>query len=92
MNLVKTIDTSEMNQVIFDILLNSGGFVRNGVGVYHVGGFVQEYEDAWEEDKKGYSLKSLEESKKLDEYLISQGAEHLEQIFIYHGTYKFYKF
>jgi len=79
MNLVKTIDTSGMN---------SGAFVEDGVGRYHVGGFVQEYEDAWKEDKAGYDLEDIEKTKKLDEYLISQGAEHLENVFIYHGTYR----
>jgi len=54
MNLVKTIDTSGMN---------SGAFVEDGVGRYHVGGFVQEYEDAWKEDKAGYDLEDIEKTK-----------------------------
>jgi len=87
MNLVKTFDTSGMGSFLFDILLGSGCFVEDGVGIYHVGGFVQEYEDATEKDKKGYDLEDIEKTKKLDDYLISQGAEYLENVFIYHGTY-----
>lgn len=87
MNLVKTFDTSGMNSFLFDIFVNSGCFVEDGVGIYRVGDYVSEYELAHEDDKKRYDLEDIEKMRKFDNYLISNGAEKGDQVFIYHGTY-----
>jgi predicted alpha-1,6-mannanase (GH76 family) len=54
MKLVKTFDTSEMTEWLFQILLDVGYFVEDGVTIYHVGDYVSEYELADPEDKKPY--------------------------------------
>jgi len=88
MNLVKTFNTADIDPKFWDFILKSGFFVKDGVGKYYVGGFANEYDNAWDIDKAGYDLKDVEMAREFDNHLISLGAKKFEKVFIYHGTYR----
>lgn len=84
MKLFKTFITSDMDELMFVTIFNCGYFVEDGVTVYRVSSYVSEYENSTEEEKLYYPLDEIEKFRKFDEYLISEGAEKLETVFIYH--------
>lgn len=86
MNLVKTFNTGDMPETIFEILLEQLGpyFIKDGVSVYTVNGTIHDYE----EDSKGWLIEEVNKTKKLDAYFISLGAKKDTRVFVYHGKFK----
>lgn len=83
MILIKLFRTAEMPEAIFQDLLIEDAIARDGIRSYDVGSYQEEA--AGSDDPNMYDPESLERCRRIDDYLISQGANRGEEVIIRHG-------
>ena len=86
---IKKFTFSEMPKHIADQIFELGcanGHNFDNLLQYQVGGYIDEYDNAWEEDKKGYDLyhspEKEKEERELTQWFLDNGAEMLESVYI----------
>ena len=85
MKLLKAFGTANMPKELFNWLWMNESIRRDGFQAYTVGQYIGEYEAASQEDKEEYGQHDIDTARKVDAWLIADGATAGELILIAHG-------